>query len=190
MDIASNKKYIIFDFDKTIASIVVDWKKWHLGAGEIFKKYEPTFVKHLNGEKIYHLQNDMFKKYGNDLKSEIDTFTRDFEATEVKGIEPILKTIELIKDMYKRGKSLYIWSSNDSVLVEKSIKELNIYHEFNFLVTRDNVDLLKPETSGFDKHLANLDNDLDKFLMVGDSDSDSGAASSCGIHYLDVKDIE
>ena len=182
-------KYIIFDFDKTIASIIVDWKKWHLGAGEIFKKYEPTFVKHLQGEKIYNLQNEMFKKYGRDLKSEIDTFTRDFEATEVKGIEPILATIELIKDLYSKGKSLYIWSSNDSILVEKSLKELSIFDRFKFLVTRDSVNLLKPETSGFDIHFSKIDNDLSKFLMIGDSDSDMGAASGCGIQYLDVVDI-
>jgi HAD superfamily hydrolase (TIGR01509 family) len=190
MDIASGKTHIIFDFDRTIATINVNWVNWHLGAGEIFKKYEPTFVKHLHGEKIYNLQNEMFKKYGTDLKSEIDKFTREFEAKEVKGVEPISKTIELIKDLHRKGECLYIWSSNDSVLVEKSLKELDIYHKFSFLVTRDNVDLLKPEISGFDKHFANLDKDLDKFLMIGDSDSDSSAASSCGIQYLDVKDIE
>lgn len=182
-------KYIIFDFDRTIATVDVNWANWHLGAGEIFKKYEPTFVKHLQGEKIYNLQNEMFKKYGRDFKSEIDTFTRDFEATEVKGIEPILTTIELIKDLHGKGKSLYIWSSNDSILIEKSLKELSIFDMFKFLVTRDNVDLLKPETSGFDKHLSNLSKNLNEFLMVGDSEADMLAAGICGIEYLDVQDI-
>lgn len=185
----TTKKYIIFDFDKTIATVVVDWKKWHLGAGEIFKKYEPTFIKHLQGEKIYHLQNEMFKKYGQSLKLEIDSFTRDLEALEVMGIEPINKTIELINRFYADGKSLYIWSSNDSVLVTKSLKELKILEYFKFLITRDKVDLLKPEKSGFDKYLSSLDENLDNFLMVGDSDADKQAALSCRIDYLDVTEI-
>lgn len=190
MDIASNKKHIIFDFDRTIAIINVNWTNWHLGAGEIFKKYEPTFVKHLQGEKIYHLQNDMFKKYGQNIKSEVDAFTREFEASEVNGFDPISRTLKFIKYLHGRGKSLYIWSSNDSVLVAKSLKELDIFDYFDLLVTRDNVDFLKPETSGFDKHLSGLDADLSSFLMVGDSESDRGAAKNCKIDYLDVLEIK
>jgi FMN phosphatase YigB (HAD superfamily) len=189
MGIFSNKKYIIFDFDRTIATVNVNWANWHMGAGNIYQKYEPNFKLHLLGKKIYHLQNEMFKKYGQNFKTEIDLFTRKFEATEVNGIEPISKTIKLINDMYEVDNKLYIWSSNDTDLVNKSLKELNLYDKFEFIVTRDMVAYLKPETSGFDKYLRNFDSDLGKFLMVGDSGSDRDAAKNCKIDYLDVLDI-
>lgn len=182
-------KYVIFDFDKTIATLVVDWTKWHLGAGAIFQKYDPNFRQHLEGKKIYHLQNEMFAKFGPKLKKDIDEFTKKFEAEEVRRVDPIIETVNLTKYLYLNGSKLYIWSSNDYDLVAKNLKELNILNKFEFLITRDKVDFLKPNTSGFDKYLVTVDGNLKNFLMVGDSDSDREAAKNSGINYLDVLEI-
>lgn len=182
-------KHILFDFDKTIATVDVDWSKWHIGAGKIFQKYEPEFRLHLDGQKIYHLQNEMFQKYGGNLKKEIDVFTREFERDEVRGIIPIDKTISFLNESFIEGLVIHLWSSNDSVLIEKSLKSLGIHDKFKLVVTRDKVDYLKPNRSAFDLYFSNLDSDLGTFLMIGDSDADRGAAKECNINYLDVTEL-
>lgn len=91
-----------------------------------------------------------------------------------------------MKDLDKK---LYIWSSNHSSTLKKYLSELGILNKFELIVSREMVDFIKPDSSGFNKYFSNLSEDKDLFLMVGDSIFDKEAASNSGINYLDITEI-
>lgn len=188
-NIINKYKYFIFDFDKTIATVDIDWSKWHFGAGNIYKKFEPNFNDHLKGKKVFHLQNDMYVKYGSELKLEMDKYTRDFEKNETHGFIPVQKTIDLIRLLNDNNKKLYVWSSNDLATIKKGLIDLQLEKYFEKIVSRDMVDLLKPYDDGFIKYFKGLGGELEEYLMIGDSDSDRMAAENSGIDYLNVTEI-
>lgn len=186
MKIDDNIKHVIFDFDKTIATMNTDWKDWHHGVGEIFRKYEQGFDLDLKGGQIHHFQNDMYDKFGPELKNEVDAFVRRFESENTKSIIPIQKTIDLINELSKEGRSISIWSSNDSETLKKWLGELGIFDKFKIIVSRDIVDFVKPHTSGFVKYFQPMALNPNELILIGDSSFDRDAANNCGIKYIDV----
>ena len=183
-----NKTHILFDFDNTITLLDLDWNAWHVGVGEIFRKYEPTFHEHLEGKHIRPFQNNMFRTYGKPLKREVDDFNRMYEEKFTKGQFPVIKTIELIKALYASGKKLSIWSSNDSSTVKKWINVLQILPMFELIVGREMVEYIKPDADGYFKYFQKSDA-RQHVLMVGDSENDKGAAEKIEMDYLDVKNV-
>lgn len=186
MQISEDTEHLIFDFDETIATLDIDWDSWLRSVAEIYKKYEPSFDESISGYRIALLQNQFFKKYGTKLKKEVDDFTRQYETENAKGIFPIQKTIELIKNT--NGKNMYIWSSNDTNTIKKFLGELEILDKFKLIIGHEMVDFIKPEPDGFNKYFRKLGK-VNTFLMIGNSSHDRGAAKNSGIDYLDVTEF-
>lgn len=177
---------IIFDFDETIATLDITWKEWHNGVGSIFRKFEPSFDKHLKGERVEFLQNYYFEKYGAELKNEVDAFTREYELNNTKRILPIDKTISLIKKL--EGKRMFVWTSNDSQTAKRYLTELGILSKFELIIGHEMVDFIKPNPNGFEKYLKDVGTP-ESFLYIGNSSSDRKAAAACNITYLDVTEM-
>ncbi len=186
MTVPDTVKNLIFDFDETIATLDISWKEWHIGIGNIFKKYEPSFNNHLRGERVEFLQNIFFEKYGDNLKKEVDSFTREYEEENTKGIFPIEKTVNLIKNLH--NKNLFVWTSNDSQTAKKFLKELDILEKFELIIGHEMVDFIKPDPNGFNKYLKDK-GELETFLYIGNSSSDVKAAEASGVKYVDVTEL-
>jgi phosphoglycolate phosphatase-like HAD superfamily hydrolase len=182
-------KFVIFDFDKTIACLNIDWTGWHSGVGKIFQKYDPSFDLHLRGKPIHTLQNEMYVRFGKQLKDDVDNFVKNYELQNTKEVTPIDKVLRFIDDLSQSGKKLYIWSSNHSALLNKYLTQLGIIDKFDLVVSREMVDFIKPDSFGFTKYFKPLDEYLNSFILVGDSSFDREAANNCHIKYLDVTEI-
>jgi HAD superfamily hydrolase (TIGR01549 family) len=95
-----------------------------------------------------------------------------------------LPLLALVKDCAE----LYIWTSNDEKTVAPILNELNINKLFKKIITRNNVNYIKPNPEGF--YLINKENNSKaNYLLVGDSDADKGAAIESGIDFFNIKEL-
>jgi FMN phosphatase YigB (HAD superfamily) len=177
--------HIIFDFDETLATLQIDWTGWYEGISKIILKYEPGIE--LPGIISHTLFNNYVKKYGESIRRELWQFSAEFELSANKGIIPNKKAIQLLRSIPK-NKHIYLFSSNSRKIILQSLKYLDIEEKFDKIITRDEVDFIKPDTHGFTL-IYDGQTPLSQYIMIGDSSSDSGLARNAGIKYLDVKAI-
>lgn len=179
-------KHIIFDFDETLATLIVDWPIWHQQIITVMKKHEPNFDEstQLNMYAIHQYIN----KYGKAFRDDFVNFEIAFEQKYYRSYELIEKSFLLLKELYYQKKFLYLLTSNCREIVLPILKELNIDSYFAKIVTINDVENLKPTVEPF-KLIAEESADKSEYLMIGDSHSDRGFAKNVEIAYLDVKDF-
>lgn len=183
---SSQKTHIIFDFDKTLFKLVLDWDKYFDNIKEELivtdaKLYRSYCIGNLNWSEM---QNLYIKKYGDKLrklicKNNIKAETQLFEnAIENKSL---INRIETIDDEY----NLYIWSSNVEELIKKILNEHKILRKFKRVIARNHVSFLKPNPEGF-YLIYNPKIPLTSYLFVGNSISDKRASEVANIDYFQV----
>lgn len=184
-------RYIIFDFDETIATLNIDWSSWYRGIENIFRKYDISYMGTLGSQSEQEIQNVYIQKYGETIRFDLLEFVKDYEKKNSKGIIPITRTLKLLNQIDSNRSNLYIWSSNSSSTISKYLSELGVYDKFAKIVSRDDVYYIKPKTDGFNIISGTLANqNKSDFIFIGDSDADIGAAKEIGIEFLNVADID
>ncbi len=180
------KEFLIFDFDHTIATLILPWSKLTEQLKYFEKNVDKSFtskVKMVNDISV--VANMIVKRFGPPSWVIIAKLWIDFERKNLKGYTPNKEIIDFIrknKDKY----TFYLWTSNTLTTVDKILGEQNIRSAFSKLVTRDSVKYLKPDPVGF-KDLYREDEDKSKYLMIGDSRLNDGvAADKCGIDFLQI----
>lgn len=177
---------IIFDFDETLATLIVDWKWWHTDIIPIIKKYEPDFDENskLNMYNIHQFTN----KYGKSFRDDYVNFEISLELKHYKTYKLIDKSFKLLQELHQQNKSLYLLTSNSREIVLPILKELKIEDYFVKTIMANDVENFKPSPAPF-KLIASGETDHSQYLMVGDSINDREFAQNVGIDYLDVKDF-
>ncbi len=179
------KSHIIFDFDGTIGTLQIDWKPWNLGVGEIYRSFDPSFDRHLKGERVHTSGNDFFKRYGQECRDRTRSFNGKYELERTTSFVPNEEALKFIRGA--SGSKLYVWSSNARATVQKHLGELGILGKFQKLVTDDDVFYLKPNLEGF--ALIASGAPLKDYVMIGDSSFDRDAALGAGIDFVDIVDL-
>lgn len=178
--------YIIFDFDATLGTLLIDWKEWHKGIGEIIHSYDSSFTLHLKGELVHGYVNGYVKKFGDPFLQKIISFVDEYEMQNAKGFEVNKNAREFIES--NREKSFSIWSSNSRAIIEVMLKQNGLAGVFEPIACRDNVRYIKPEIDGF-AIVHDLNVDKSDYVMIGDSRFDKGAAENVGIEYIDITQL-
>ena len=78
-----------------------------------------------------------------------------------------------------------MWSSNSSKAIDKVLKEEGLDKCFKLIVSRSDVDYLKPNPDGF-KLIDDGKTNIDQYLFIGDSSNDEGATKALGMDYFEV----
>lgn len=179
-------QHVIFDFDETLATIIMDWSPWYEGVAKIVQKYQPSF----DNANNLHMQSvsEFINQYGQSFRDEYVNFEIDLENKNYQSYKIIQKTLDLLQEFYKQNKNLYLLTSNSKVTVLPILEELKIADYFTKIVTLDDVRNFKPSPIPFESIYVE-GNNKKQYLMVGDSVSDKGFAQNAGIDYLDVDDI-
>jgi phosphoglycolate phosphatase-like HAD superfamily hydrolase len=184
--IDNNKKHIIFDFDETLCTLLIDWTPWRKELDELFAasdltpKNEPDF----NYAVIVNLY---IEKYGKAGRDEIVALNYRIEKDYYSGYElspialPLLESVEKIAQ-------LYLWTSNDRRTVAPILRELEIADKFQKIITRNDVEYVKPKAVGF-ALIYDERNARSQYLLIGDSRSDSGAATDAGIDFINIAEF-
>lgn len=178
--------HIIFDFDQTLVSLLIDWSSWQEGVAAIINKYDSSF----NEAKSLHSHSitKFIDKYGKTFRDDYINFGLNLEQKNYSGYEIINKTMTLLKTMHQQNKNLYLLTSNSAETVLPILEELKITDYFNKIITANDVENVKPSPSPF-KLIYTEGNNKNQYLMIGDSISDRGFAENIGIDYLDVADF-
>ncbi len=178
-------RYIIFDLDGTISKLHINWSGWHRGVSKIIHKYEseailPNFITH-------SMTNEYMVKYGEPIREEIKEYTEKVELSTYSGMSPNLKAIKFISELSQNQKVILL-TSNCRKIVDHVLQELKLDNTFDLVITRDDVDFLKPDKFPFTL-INKSDIPKTQYIMIGDTSSDSDFAKNVGIDYLDVAEI-
>lgn len=180
------KTDIIFDFDGTIFELLLPWHlhfqniREELKAldEEIFSDYERDWTTDVS------VQHRYLSKYGERAKEILDKNSQMFERNYLKGVRINHDLVEFIRNdtHYKK----YLWSSNSIHTLERVLNEHHLNDAFEKVIGREAVAVIKPRTFGFD-HISNGKTHISKFLFVGDSINDKGAARELGMDFFRVQ---
>ncbi|MEN8253781.1 MAG: HAD hydrolase-like protein [Patescibacteria group bacterium] len=189
------KKYLIFDFDETIAHLILPWSIYKSKGAKILGKYDEKLCEQLAKDlNTLQSENAFVKKYGDKIKAEISDWSEEFET---KHLEEAKRNPEIINFIKKEhgNHQFFIWSSNTSKAIRPVLEKEEILDKFELLVTKEIVRLIKPEIDGFEliqKQISRINKkeaeNLDNYLMIGNSIlSDGGAAKNSGIDFFPIE---
>lgn len=164
----------------------MDWQFWHTGIIPIVKKYEPDFDE--NTDLHMYSIHQFINKYGEAFRNDYVNFETALEQKHYHTYKLIDKSFNLLQELHRQNKSLYLLTSNCRAVVFPILEELKVSDYFTKIVTLNDVENVKPSPAPF-KLIASDETDKNQYLMIGDSISDREFAQNVEIDYLDVKDL-
>jgi phosphoglycolate phosphatase-like HAD superfamily hydrolase len=180
--------HVIFDFDDTLAKLLIDWPKWKIEIAKLIQNYQTDFTLERATALNHFVINQYITRYGDTFRSDFIRVSAQAEKDNYHGYRIINEGMNLLEKLHRAEKDLYLLTSNCRLVIDPVLEELSITKHFKKIITTDEVDNLKPTSAPF-KLIYEQGRPLSDYLMIGDSSSDSGFAKSAGIDYLDVRDI-
>ena len=172
------KKHLIFDFDRTIVKIEMDWSQYRNQLMKIYRQFNPQYQRSaLSGHESY---NNFVKTHGVKVVELVKVFRQRYERKMNRGFTPNKELIEFIKNANEYKK--YVYSNNSRPTVLKGLRELELDNLFDQIVTCDEVIYTKPDPEGF-KLIYDSSVPKSEYLMIGDSSADQKMAEAAGIDF-------
>lgn len=178
----NKKREVIFDFDETISTLLVDWVKWDKAVGQVLQKYDPAFVPPDVIDAVQ--QNTFMQRFGKKLRDDLLHTTYKYEKELVSGhrVNPVaLALIEKARSVA----NLHIWTSNHAGTIHPILQELHLDNAFKRIIARGDVMFIKPHPEGF-YVLFDEVSPKSTYLLIGDSKKDEEAAKSASIDFLNI----
>jgi len=180
------KKHVIFDFDATICTLLIDWSNWRKEVEKLVLDCKvETDWEEVGSQEI---QNLCIKKGGKEARDRLVDIGQRNEKEYYAGFELVPVAPPLI-DIAKKYAKLYMWTSNDRQTILPILPELKIDDIFEKIITRNDVNFIKPESDGFSL-IYTEGISRSEYLMIGDSKADEGAAKDAGIDFLNIAEFE
>ncbi|HYD34615.1 MAG TPA: HAD hydrolase-like protein [Vitreimonas sp.] len=192
---AQPKKYLIFDFDETIAKLHLPWGIFIERQLEILKKFDPELVNMKTKEmNVMSLVNIFVEKFGEIVHEPSMEWAEEFEREYDEGYTVNPELIEFIRTA-SQAYTCFVWSSNCTDTINRVLRKEDLAQYFQAVISKNMVQFVKPVPDGFelifeevaDEVGANKDISLEDFLMIGDSSADAGAAQAAGIDFYKVE---
>lgn len=181
----NNKTHLIFDFDETLFFLRLPWEKClELIEEDLIKLDSDLYDSYLSMRITWaSLQNEYVTKYGQKAKELILKNNTEFETENLFGVDINYDLLRFMKEV--RDVEYNLWSSNTKDAVYPVLEKHDLYKKFAHIVTRSDVDMLKPHIEGFEK-IYNKNIPKEKYLMIGDSSADMLAAQNAEIDFFRV----
>ncbi|MFZ2193044.1 MAG: HAD family phosphatase [Candidatus Moraniibacteriota bacterium] len=184
-----DKKYVIFDFDQTLATLLIDWSTWGEKMKEIFSSYGIDFDSRKSEYSKYaEIQNYCIEKYGDEAEKIFLEMNHRHEKEYYRGYDLLPATLPIL-DSIKNNAKLYLWTSNSARTIAPILEELKIDKLFSGIITRNDVRYIKPNPEGFfliyDKNIPKS-----QYLFIGDSLADIGAGINSGIDFINIAEFK
>jgi len=188
-----DKKYIIFDFDGTIANtndvILASWQATFdhfLGYIPSQRGIEATF-----GET---LKDTIAKYFPGETYEEVRDYYRAYQDAHCDGMVYVFDGVkELFDELKARGCKIGVATSRTANSFRKYVDELGIDSYFDVLVSMEDVKKHKPHPESAEQVLEKFGADPSEAIMIGDTKYDIGCANNAGVdsvmigwsHYVD-----
>tara|TARA_B100001057_G_scaffold475572_1_gene542467 strand:- start:514 stop:1176 length:663 start_codon:yes stop_codon:yes gene_type:complete len=184
---------ILFDLDGTIVNTAPDLMAAH---NHVMRKYGHTEkkledIKSLAGKGAWVMMQRSFKDKIKDekIKKEMTKEFIDFYSKNIdKGSIPIKGVVAFFKWAKSKNISMAICTNKQERLAVDLLKKLNLLNFFDYVAGSDTFTFNKPDP----RHLTNVveivGGDLQKTIMVGDSEVDAMSAQNAKLPFVLVKD--
>ena len=118
------------------------------------------------------------------VKDFVDFYGKNIvnESTLIKGVKNFLIWCE------KNRISMAVCTNKQEHLAIDLLKKIGIYNFFEYVAGHDTFDYCKPDPRHLTSIVEILDGDLNKTLMVGDSETDANTAKNAGVPIILLKD--
>lgn len=207
------KKYIIFDFDGTIANtnniITASWQatfERYLGHALPVREIEATFGEVLADSIIRLIPGAPVNEVVDYYRAYQDSHQKDYEVYVFEGIR------ELLEELRNRGCIIGVGTSRTEYSFSRYMKKLDLEELVDVAVTMNDVKAHKPDPETIDAVLRKMmahcnepydadgslpDKVRDAAIMIGDTKYDIGSANNAGVdsvlvgwsHYVDEGDM-
>jgi len=196
----TQKYTILFDLDGTLVDTAPDLMNAH---NHVMRKfgYETKSTDDIRslvgkgadsliGKSVWGQAKKKFIKIGNNqIKSEM---VKEFIDYYGKNIAVESKLVNGVKDFLVWAKqnniSMGVCTNKQEHLAVELLKQIKIYDYFEYVAGSNTFDYCKPDP----RHLTNIidimQGDIQKSLMIGDSETDAEAARAAGLPFILLED--
>ena len=183
---------ILFDLDGTLIDTAPDLMAAH---NHVMKKFgheekEISEIKSLAGKGAWIMMQRSFKEEIKDekIKKEMTKEFIDFYSKNIdKESQPIKGVLNFLKWAKSRNISMAVCTNKQERLAVDLLKKLNMYNYFEYTAGSDTFEFNKPDP----RHLTNvveiIGGDLNKTIMVGDSEVDAMSADNAKLPFVLVE---
>ena len=184
---------ILFDLDGTLVDTAPDLIEAH---NHVMKKFghnlkQLSDIKSLAGRGAWVMMQRSFKNEITDEKTKkkmVDEFISFYAKNINKKSKPIKGIIEFLDWAKSKNISMGVCTNKKEILDIDLLKKLDMYKYFEYVAGADTFEFNKPDP----RHLTNvieiMGGDINKTIMVGDSEVDSNSAYNASIPFVLVKD--
>ena len=189
----TQKLTILFDLDGTLVDTAPDLMGAH---NHVMKKFgypqkSLADIKHIAGRGAWIMMQKSFKEEITDEKEKkamIKEFIDHYAKNIDKGSKPIKGVIDFLKLAQSKNIPMAVCTNKHERLAIDLLKKINLAEYFQYIAGCDTFDFNKPDP----RHLTNvveiIGGDINKTIMVGDSEVDSQSAYNAKIPFILVED--
>jgi len=196
----SQKLTILFDLDGTLVNTAPDLMHAH---NYVMKKYgyderKLNDIKKLAGRgskvMLTRSMHEIAELSGKVKKTDdvIEEMTKEFIDFYSKNIvkESTLKNglLDFLSWCKKKSLLMGICTNKQEHLSIDLLKKIKIYHFFDFVAGGNTFDYSKPNPKHLTETIKIIGGDINKSLMVGDSETDSNASKAANIPFVLIED--
>ena len=187
---------IIFDLDGTLVDTAPDLMSAHnyvmkkfgyeTKSTEDIRKLVGKGAKSLIGRAVWGQAKNEFAKIDDDgIKKEmVAEFVNYYGKNIANESKLISGALDFLKWCKKNNISMGVCTNKQDYLAIDLLKKINVYNYFEYVAGSNTFDYCKPDP----RHLTNIveimQGDLDKSLMIGDSETDSNTAKAANIPFI------
>ena len=189
----TQKLTILFDLDGTLVDTAPDLMDAH---NHVMKKFgfeqkRLKDIKHLAGRGAWIMMQRSFRQNisNEKLKKEmVKEFVDHYSKNIDKGSRPIKGVVDFLKWAKSKKISMAICTNKQERLAVDLLKKIKLAEYFDYIAGSDTFDFNKPDP----RHLTNvveiLGGNINKTIMVGDSEVDSQSAYNAKVPFILVED--
>ncbi len=185
----SQKLTILFDLDGTLIDTAPDLMAAHNHVMKKFGHHEKKLsdIKKLAGRGAWVMMQRSFKEEIKDEKTKRN-MTYEFINFYSKNIDKHSKPIEGLEDFLNwalsKNISMAICTNKQEKLAKDLIQKLRLNRYFEYIAGSDTFPFNKPDPRHLTDVIEILSGDINKSIMVGDSEVDSLAAENAGLPFI------
>ncbi|WP_164985048.1 HAD family hydrolase [Ammoniphilus sp. CFH 90114] len=180
-------KAFIFDMDNTLLQSRIDFYKMKKSVYELLVSHHllPLDLEWSNKTPSQIIELGRRHQHFPAIEQEVWTLVEEVESEGMEGAKLEPYTAQLLSGLRGKDKWVSVLTNNALPAAEKALKELSVFHLFDYVAGRDQMEKLKPSPSGV-LHILNRCPTIpkEKWVMVGDSWIDGMAAQQAGISFI------
>jgi len=188
-------KCVIFDFQDTLAQLIVDWKLVLSELSELYSKYEDLdeiVARHKTSptNMIIETYDKMLEVFPKNKADQINRKASEImERHEVDGVDKAIlmpRVEEVLRYLKNKGLKIGVITCNSSKAVTKVMKKFHILKYVDVLFSRDSPGKMKPHPDHIVACLKTFYSKPEEAILVGDGKRDMEAAKKAGIYAIGI----